>query len=777
MHSNLAFLFYQSGDYERALIQAEKSIEIGEVVHSDRAIANGLFEKAKALRELGRIRETRPDLERAIRLAEHNQELVYDLSLYYVTLAYVCKAEAKTDEGILHFQKAISLNKSLNDSLGIAMNNADFGYYLYNLGLYNVAANVLQEGIRFSLAPYITARTWDNLGAVYWKKNQYIKALDAYQQGLHTLTRDFQGSDRNSLPTTNSIQSAAYKEYLLTLIQDKADTWLDYAKATNNPQRFQYALDTYKVADQMIDFMRWEHTGQQSKLYWRNKTRGLYERAIETCFQLSNTEQAFRFLEKSRAVMLADKLNELGARQQLSPQQVQEEERLQQAVARQQTKLVAVKSTSSAEYNTARLALFAKQDSLTTFLKQLEVSNPAYYHYKYDNTTASLPDLQRYLKTQQGSLMTYFVGENALYVMGITGDTVILHKQAAGSYTQTVREFTTLLADPEVMNKTAQVERFRRLSHSLYQQLLAPLSLPNGRVIVSPDGGFIPFDALSRSPSQLRYAVDDYAFSYVYSASLWLKNRLSRVRVPGYARGRFLGVAPVQFAPSLKQVALVNADAALVPIAERFTSPTLLTHGAATRRNFLDKAADAQVIHLFTHATADSTNQEPTLYFADSTLRLSDFGDKALPNAELVVLAACKTGIGAVQQGEGVFSLARGFAALGVPSVLTTLWSVQNQATYELTDRFYQHLDEGLPKDVALQKAKQEWLANAEGAGVLPNYWAGLIVVGDAEPLPRLNLALWGSFVVVLTLVAGLIFWHERRRRPVKASVSVHQPV
>ncbi|HLL96962.1 MAG TPA: CHAT domain-containing protein, partial [Spirosoma sp.] len=124
--------------------------------------------------------------------------------------------------------------------------------------------------------------------------------------------------------------------------------------------------------------------------------------------------------------------------------------------------------------------------------------------------------------------------------------------------------------------------------------------------------------------------------------------------------------------------------------------------------------------------------------------------------------------------GEGVFSLARGFAALGVPSVLTTLWSVQTDATYQLTNSFYNYLDQGFSKDVALQRAKQDWLATAGGAAQLPNYWAGLILVGDTKPLDRPVRWPWVAGATLLLIGWGGFWW--RRRRRAKPRLSLLRP-
>lgn len=774
----LAYIYFSTGEYQKAIGYSDRGMYEAKRANDLLAYLETWTEKIKALFALNKFQEGKRELLMAISTARKTPNAEEYLTFFLARKAKLAKKNLNFKEALESYKEALLINQSIKNGKRVISNCTDIGYLYYQIRNYPEALFYYNRALKIANDPYTKLRLFDNIGAVYWQEKDYTTALAYYQAGLNAVPLGFAKRQITALPDAELIRLASQKEYLLTLIQDKADTWLDYAKATGNHRwRLQQALDTYNVADQMIDFMRWEHTGQQSKLYWRQTTRGMYERAIETCYRLGNASQAFRFMEKSRSVMLADKLNELSAQQKLTRQQLAQEEHLQQAVSSQQSKLADIKPGDSTVYTQARMELFAKQDSLTTFLKQLEVSNPAYYNYKYDNTTVALPDLQAYLKKEQSSLITYFVGDSALYVLGVTGDRVRLQKQSVGDYTRTLGQFATLLNDPDAMNKPINIARFRLLSNSLYGQLMAPLGLPKGRVLVSPDGYFIPFEALSRSATQLDYAVKDYAFSYEYSVSLLLKSKSTQVRTPGYQMGRFLGVAPVDFAPSLKQVKLPDSDKALQTIAGRFPSPTLLTHGAATRRAFLAEAVNARIIHLFTHATADSTNEEPALYFADSTLQLSDLGDNTLPKAQLVVLAACKTAIGANQRGEGVFSLARGLAGIGVPSVLTTLWSVQNEATYQLTDLFYKYMDAGLPKDIALQRAKQEWLQKEEGINQLPNYWAGLIVVGDTEPLPSTNYALWGAGLFALLVIDALILWRERRKRPAKRIVSLPHSV
>ncbi len=98
--------------------------------------------------------------------------------------------------------------------------------------------------------------------------------------------------------------------------------------------------------------------------------------------------------------------------------------------------------------------------------------------------------------------------------------------------------------------------------------------------------------------------------------------------------------------------------------------------------------------------------------------------------ADLVVLSACETALGAEIRGEGLLGFAQGFMYAGAASVLVSLWNVDDQATAELMARFYHRLlIEGLRPAAALRAAQAEirqqkrWLA--------PYFWAGFVLQGE----------------------------------------------
>ena len=106
-------------------------------------------------------------------------------------------------------------------------------------------------------------------------------------------------------------------------------------------------------------------------------------------------------------------------------------------------------------------------------------------------------------------------------------------------------------------------------------------------------------------------------------------------------------------------------------------------------------------------------------------------------NADMVVLSACETGIGELQKGEGIISLARGFTYAGAKSIITSLWSVEDECTKKIMISFYEYLDQGLAKDAALRQAKLDYINDEQTTHVdaHPFYWSPFIGVGDMGKL------------------------------------------
>ena len=225
-----------------------------------------------------------------------------------------------------------------------------------------------------------------------------------------------------------------------------------------------------------------------------------------------------------------------------------------------------------------------------------------------------------------------------------------------------------------------------------------------------------------------------------------------------------MGMAPVTYSFAL--TSLSGSDQSLQRIDNYFDRPAILLKGNATKRNFLKEYYKYKIIQLYTHATDSGSTGEPVIYFADSMLSLSELFYEGRPATSLIVLSACETAGGKLYNGEGVFSFNRQFASLGIPSCVSTLWPVDNQSTYAITELFYKYLSRGLPMDVALQSAKKEFMQSLGRENKLPYYWAAPILVGQSGKieLARRFPWQWAAALGILALV-GLGRWQMKKRR------------
>ena len=770
----LAYNFYKYGDYQKAIVFASAGISYALKANDTLRLLPNMYEKARSLYLMGYLEQAHKEIQALLPIADKFSS-TYEIGLYNNLEADIYLSRNNYEKAIDYYEKSKNIFQSLDakEELQGIYTNLHFVYLKKN--------NDIEASKYFQLATENTSnliyqsRLYNNLAWSYSRKGNFKESFKNYQICLNILPIGFNNRLKESNPNSDKIKIIAEKDYLLSPIQDKADTWLDYYKATKTKSHLTNALKTYALADSMIDFMRYEHAGEGSKLFWRQKTRGMYERAIEASYLAGNTEAAFRFFEKSKAVLLADKLNELGANQQLPEADAKHQRTLRDSIANLQNQLASLPANEK-KRQALQTRLERFNDDFETFRKNLEKTNPAYYHYKYDNSTPGIADFQKSLSGE--GFISYFVGDSAVYAFTLTAhqSRLVKLKITPQVYQSTANEFLTLCANRAVLN--AQYPRYQALAYALYEQLWKPLNITSKRVIISSDGVFLPFEALVSTPSGNEFLLKRHAISYTYSANFLVKGRDSDLAASfewgnNITSRSFVGFAPEAFVPSLKQAPLNGSSSALEEISQGFWFGKNLTQVEATKTNFMRYAPNARVIQLFTHADADSTDVgEPKIYFQDAPLRLSELNQAERFDAQLLVLSACKTGIGQNQRGEGVFSLARGFAALGIPSTITTLWNVEDQPTYELTKLFYNYLDQGLPKDEALQRAKLDWLAQGGAADALPSQWAGMILVGDTAPLESLSFGVYGLGLLGLALLGGVWWWRKRSFPPSTTKMS-----
>jgi len=114
-----------------------------------------------------------------------------------------------------------------------------------------------------------------------------------------------------------------------------------------------------------------------------------------------------------------------------------------------------------------------------------------------------------------------------------------------------------------------------------------------------------------------------------------------------------------------------------------------------------------------------------------------------------------------------VVSLARSFMYAGVPSLVVSLWQVNDESTARIMGSFYQNLANGMDKATALRTAKLSYIKQYDGLMVHPSLWSPFIQLGDSKPIylkTQSTWKNWGSTFFILALLSVIIFFFIRRK-------------
>ncbi|WP_318309227.1 CHAT domain-containing tetratricopeptide repeat protein [Flagellimonas crocea] len=422
----------------------------------------------------------------------------------------------------------------------------------------------------------------------------------------------------------------------------------------------------------------------------------------------------------------------------------------------------------------------AQWDSLNqswkNHLQSLQKKHPEYYRMRYAAIVAPLKNLREHTP-HNTTLVRYFSDEANLYAYVYQRDRSKLLKLG-----RTKDLCISVISDYNTVG-----EELYECLYELYQKLWKPLEslVSTENVIIFPDGELfnLAFELLTpqrvHSDSELATGslLAKYNISYNYSLFMLDNNQ----KVVGY-REDFVAFVP-EFDEKMKEdyqmavsdsLYLDKTYLTLLPqpfstelvkkFSRKFDGSSFLNE-RASKPLFTKHAREHKIIHIGTHAESNNVSPELSrLVFAKNVSDSVDVNDNYLYTYEiynqnlssnLTILTACETGRPTYQPGEGMISLAHAFNYAGSESVLTSLWQIDEKSSNQILESFYGHLLSGKAKDEALRLAKLDYLAHAEGRALHPQYWAGLILMGDTSPveLSQTKLwPLWGFVALILVL-------------------------
>lgn len=292
-----------------------------------------------------------------------------------------------------------------------------------------------------------------------------------------------------------------------------------------------------------------------------------------------------------------------------------------------------------------------------------------------------------------------------------------------------------IILAPGESKKTTEQERkknrdaFLKGMKDIHQALVAPVAgeIKTGRLIMAPHGVLhkIPFGPLTDGQTCL---VDRYAITVVPSASVIPQVASKRKAKPGalLAMGN----------PQTEYVPLGFAEAEVDQIGRFFPAKKVYVRDKATEQRLKREAAGPGVIHLACHGEFhDRQPLQSGLLLADGggddgRLQVHEIFSMNLRNASLVTLSACETALGTISTGDDMVGLSRAFIYAGTPSLIASMWEVDDQSTAILMTRFYENWqNKGMTKPEALRQAQLSLKAMPDYCH--PYHWAAFVLIGD----------------------------------------------
>ena len=632
--------------------------------------------------------------------------------------------------------------------------------------------------------------------------------MEHYHKAITTVVFDYDGENIYDNP---SLESEILSEaVLLEALRGKAIALSELYKQKQETRILVASLQTLEISNLLTEKMRSAYLGQESKLFITESSHEGFGRAINTAYdlyeitgQVEYANKAFVYAEKSKSSVLLASLQEVENKKNLGiPASLQTfEEDIKNETQVYKKKLYEERQEEAPDAD--KLGIWqAKLISLSQQLESLnnEILNDfPEYASKYDNEVIDLTGVKMGLRDDE-VLVEYSFTDTSLFIFLIGPESHYLTRMPINAdFHENLSILSQFLRDNDFANNTFEDYRsYTKVAYALYQALLQPVEdrIIGKSLIIIPDSelGYIPFEALLTSAADeggmdyrsLPYLIYKFSTNYSYSATLLFTDngRTSK------SQRQLLA-----FAPTYKNMGEIKSDKFpanrdysdyLVPL--RFISEEIenisnimdcdrYENFEATESIFREQAPYYDILHLAMHTLINDENpmysqlvftlSNDTIEDNDGLLNTYELFNIKL-SARMAVLSACNTGYGKLRKGEGIMSLARGFIFAGVPSIIMTLWAVEDQSGSILMSKFYENLVEGQHIDEALREAKLQYLQNADQLGAHPYLWSGYVSIGATNPLVAKTNMLWyiltiGLVSIILIFIVSRVLIRKKR--------------
>ncbi len=785
-------VYYQKSDFGESqnYVNNLLNIKLNGFNYAHPLLAGAYYESSRVQMAIDNFKQSAIHADSAIKVLKENFDFeTLLLSKCYSQKGLIFKQQSNPDSASVYLVKAKTiLNKLISNKQHVyfaetynytgevyqskQVSDTAITNYINSLKIYRILLGKIHP---------ILGTGYYNVGTLYQQNYKYEEALKNLQVSIISNVNDFQDSSIYSNPKLENVMS----EYiLLKTLSCKVDVLELLYKENNNIELLKTAYRTYILLSDLIEKLRIGYASEESKIFLAEKTSYLYEKAILLCLKLygitkdeSYKKNAFFFSEKSKAGILLSSINAAKAVKiaGIPDSLLISEKMIISDIAKSDNELSKElnKGTKARPKIVANLqqVLFNLKKQYTDLITSMEKKYPQYYRLKYNTYKASVEDVQQKILTsslkkdkKKYNLLEYFVGKDSVYIFHINRESFYLYvREKSKSFVDNIYKLRQSILSNEKNN-------FMQYSLSLYQSLFPFKIEKKSHFFIIPDGPlcYIPFEVLLTEKSdtsydyrKLKYIIRKATLSYNYSATLMAEMKNIPFNYANKLQG-FTGFAPVFEKMNRSEILSSNkteqsstlvsnevkSNYGYAPITASKTELETIfkkmnQRGFASKAYFYSASSkttlimpatlNSRFLHFATHGILDENPALSGIVMADSgnttLLTVGEiYGIKI--NSELVVLSACKTGLGKMIAGEGLISFSRGFFYSGTKYLVVSLWNVPDLATSIMMIEFYKKYGKKKQKDIYkyFQKARLKLINNKKFQA--PLNWAPFILIG-----------------------------------------------
>ena len=767
--SQIGALHYLESNYVKALEYWQQALEVSKTIASRKIKVNTYPQQhigniGDVYYQLGDFDTAEQTYLEAVRLSIEAKDEGNESSVL-TSLGDLYVGQRKLDEARQTYEKALALGERRNNRGNQIGALLSLSALHRQMGNYQQAMDYVQRALKMLErrgSPLQQGESLNTLGLLHLRFGGTPEALATFQKTL--------AIDPNT--TSPNITWGAHSGL--------ADAYVRLGQLDQAREHYQRAIE-------VMENVRARLGGQEEKAGFFQDKIEVYKKQIGLLLDprlkdaKSNAAEAFHYNERARARAFLDLLAEarVNVKQNAAPDLAQRQQELQLRISELTTQLIKERSQETSKQDKARIGELEKglaqtDAELGDWLRELRRRSPGYAALKYPEPI-TLAETQRMLDDKT-VLLSYSLGEPRSFLFAVSHDDFQVKRLPSEAMLgESVQRLLAAITD---RNNPAP-EEYRRQAARLSQQLLPPISrMLAGKksLVIVADGSLhrLPFEVLllpgTSSLGDLRalpYLIRRFAISYAPSASVLveLQHDSNETATKGFiAFGDPIYEQPAAglIASALRATSpagrinlqpLPYSRTEIDGIAKLFAREDreLFFGAAASEENVKapDRLSRYRLVHFSTHgyvnearprfsglvlslpaaglpSTANPQSASRNPQSEDGVLSAYEIFNLKL-KADLVVLSACETGLGKEVKGEGLMSLTRAFMYAGTPSVVVSLWNVNDESAADLMIKFYRNLKTTrMSKAEALRQAQLETIKD----NGFPFFWAPFVLVG-----------------------------------------------